>query len=569
MENFTFKNILVLVLVAAVSPVFAQFTDCLEYDLTDFEYGFEFWEDGGGDVLLEEDPNGMGTCALLRDNSGQASSIYTYNLPLSGVTELRLSFTFKFESMEMGEDLILDFSVDAGENWGTVATWVSGEGVENDVMYNEEFEFTGFFTNRTRFRFRADGSSNYDRVLIDDILMEVCDQGCVMNAPCDDGDGCTTGDKYDADCNCVGVEEDTDGDGVCDFFDQCNDLNDMLIGTPCDDGDACTFDDMYTADCDCLGEEVDADGDGFCAAEDPDDQNSCVPDAAFCNSTCLELIIDNFESGLGNWNDGGTDCTLSFFNGFENSNSLRLRDNSGASSSAFTDAFDLSGYTHGKVEFSYLVTGMSFNESFLFELSLDGGNSWEVVETWSSMIDFTLNQQFTSLIQFEAAFTETTRFRFRSDASSNADRVYIDNITIAACHMNEGGDGDNGLGFMAQTNVGQNTFAQAQEENLDVDTNIDTETSSEDVIENSFIAYPNPVSDVLNISLNVNANTTIQSNIYSLNGQIMMQSFIPQTGLSKGLNDIKVDLTGLEKGAYILKVKMDDKIQTKKIIVLE
>jgi len=560
MENFTFKNIIIILLAAGVSPLFAQFTDCVDYDLTDFEYGFEFWEDGGADVMLEEDPSGMGTCALLRDNSGAASSIYTYNLPLAGVTELKLSFTFKFESMEIGEDLILDFSVDAGQTWGTIETWVSGQNVENDVVYNEVFEFNGFFTNRTRFRFRADGSSNYDRVLIDDILMEVCNTGCVNNAPCDDSDPCTTDDKYDADCNCYGTFADSDGDGICNFDDQCEDLNDMLIGMSCDDGDECTTGDVYTNDCECRGVFADEDEDGFCSDEDPDDLDACVPDASFCNSVCTVMISDDFEAGLGSWNDGGTDCALSFFNGMDNSRSLRLRDNSGTSSSAFTDAYNLSDFTQGKLEFSYLVTGMSFKEDFFFELSLDGGNTWELIEKWAAIEDFQLNRRYNEIVYFETDFTANTRFRFRSDASSNADRVYLDEISISACMMIE-------QGMQSQNNEGQNAFAQAEttdenERELEIET-------QETVIESSLEVYPNPVADVLNLSLKGNLNTNIESSIYSISGQLMMHSFVPADGLKKGANTYQVDLSELEKGAYFLKIKMDDKIQTKKIIVLE
>ena len=38
---------------------------------------------------------------------------------------------------------------------------------------------------------------------------------------CNDGEVCTTGDVYDSDCNCSGVEQDSDGDGVCDANDVC------------------------------------------------------------------------------------------------------------------------------------------------------------------------------------------------------------------------------------------------------------------------------------------------------------------------------------------------------------
>ncbi|WP_235299537.1 zinc-dependent metalloprotease [Portibacter marinus] len=113
---------------------------------------------------------------------------------------------------------------------------------------------------------------------------------------CDDGDPCTTGDVYDANCNCIGTPEpDSDGDGVCDAEDVCPGFDDGLIGTSCDDGDACTVNDIYGADCNCTGSLADSDGDGICDGEDVcpgfddaiDSDGDGVPDG--CDLDCQEL----------------------------------------------------------------------------------------------------------------------------------------------------------------------------------------------------------------------------------------------------------------------------------------
>ena len=57
---------------------------------------------------------------------------------------------------------------------------------------------------------------------------------------------------------------DTDGDGICDFADQCPGLDDALIGTPCDDGDPCTINDVYTLDCNCVGDLIDQNNNNIC-----------------------------------------------------------------------------------------------------------------------------------------------------------------------------------------------------------------------------------------------------------------------------------------------------------------
>ncbi len=53
--------------------------------------------------------------------------------------------------------------------------------------------------------------------------------------------------------SCDENSPDQDGDGVCDLFDICPDLDDKLIGTACDDGDPLTSDETYSDSCICEG----------------------------------------------------------------------------------------------------------------------------------------------------------------------------------------------------------------------------------------------------------------------------------------------------------------------------
>ncbi|MCR9102957.1 MAG: fibronectin type III domain-containing protein [bacterium] len=64
---------------------------------------------------------------------------------------------------------------------------------------------------------------------------------------------------------------DTDGDGICDFADQCPGLDDALIGTPCDDGDPCTINDVYTPDCNCVGDLIDQNNNNICDLDETAD----------------------------------------------------------------------------------------------------------------------------------------------------------------------------------------------------------------------------------------------------------------------------------------------------------
>lgn len=95
--------------------------------------------------------------------------------------------------------------------------------------------------------------------------------------PCDDGNDCTVGDVFDANCNCVsGTVQDVDGDGVCDIDDICPNGDDTIdtdgdgtpdacdtingctdVGKPCDDDNPNTTNDVILADdCSCAGTPV-------------------------------------------------------------------------------------------------------------------------------------------------------------------------------------------------------------------------------------------------------------------------------------------------------------------------
>jgi len=269
-----------------------------------------------------------------------------------------------------------------------------------------------------------------------------CDEGCDEGEACEDGDPCTINTVYDADCNCGGGESlpDSDGDGTCDDEDLCPDFNDNLIGALCDDGDACTIGETYDADCGCSGGTyVDNDGDGFCIGEDPDDNDACNPNpnAEACSS-CDEVDFDDLENGYGFWNDGGSDCYWYNGNANSGSRSIRIRDNSGVNSSLYSDAMNLSSYLSVNVSFTYLPVSMENNEDFFLEYSLNGGSSYTIAEEWNSGTEFVNNTRYFESVTISGIeFSANTVIRFRCDASANSDQIYLDDILIEGCYTLE------------------------------------------------------------------------------------------------------------------------------------
>jgi len=97
---------------------------------------------------------------------------------------------------------------------------------------------------------------------------------------CNDNNDCTVNDTYNSNCQCVGIFQDSDNDGVCTNVD-CND-NDASIpttpGTTCNDNDPNTTNDVIQADeCTCAGTPTD----GYCASQGNNTQYEFIQSVNF------------------------------------------------------------------------------------------------------------------------------------------------------------------------------------------------------------------------------------------------------------------------------------------------
>lgn len=151
-------------------------------------------------------------------------------------------------------------------------------------------------------------------------------------------------------------------------------------------------------------------------------------------TNCTQLIYDDFESGLGNWNDPGSDCArINNSNFSSNGNfSLRLRDNSNTSNST-SNVLDLSLSDTVIVEFSFMANSMEVGEDFWLQMSTNGGASFTLVQDWISGVDFSNNIRYYERVEIVGPLTSNTRFRFVCDATANGDQVYFDEISISSC----------------------------------------------------------------------------------------------------------------------------------------
>jgi len=203
------------------------------------------------------------------------------------------------------------------------------------------------------------------------------------------------------------------------------------VGAACDDGDACTTGDVYDANCICAGTYTDADGDGVCIGDDSNDNDPCVPNTCGGNG-CTVYNSESFETDWGIWNNGGNDVGTDAVYANTGTYCVRLRDDSGQASSIYTDMLDLSTYVSLDISFSFFASSMETGEDFFLEMSTNGGSSYTTIQSWVSGTDFINGTRYDETVSV-SGLSSTTVFRIRCDASANNDRVYIDDVVIEDC----------------------------------------------------------------------------------------------------------------------------------------
>lgn len=174
---------------------------------------------------------------------------------------------------------------------------------------------------------------------------------------------------------------------------------------------------------------------------------------------CEEVVVNSndFESGWGIWNDGGSDARRSLTDAeFANSGNycVRIRDNS-STSFITSDVLDLSSFDEVNIDLNFLPVSMdNASEDFWLQISTDGGSSWDIVRDWDAGIDFNNNERVFETVQIAGPFSADTKFRFRVDASGNSDWIYLDDVVIRGCSTNGAQNQAPTALFLASTLIG-------------------------------------------------------------------------------------------------------------------
>jgi len=257
------------------------------------------------------------------------------------------------------------------------------------------------------------------------------------------------------------------------------------------------------------------------------------------NAQCSwhDAHYSDYESGWDIWHDGGSDCYRynsllgSIFNWLKGKSnySLRLRDNSGRYSSTFTRDLDFTHTESAKVDFAYHTENFSGQEDFFLEYSLDGGRSWKHGHKYVHNQHFVNKKKNIVSAIINAKFTKLTKFRFRCDASSNYDRLYIDNVKIKTC-----GGGYSGI---------QEEKTQSRSKSIEI--------SNEASLDADITIFPNPAFNAVNFNMEGLVGTEdVQISVISMNGQAIHDTHHDVLETSK----MRLDVSTYANGMYMLRI---------------
>jgi len=333
----------------------------------------------------------------------------------------------------------------------------------------------------------------------------------------------------------------------------------VIPGTTCQVG--CYVGATWDNNCNCTGGTIiDGDGDGECASEDPDDTDPCIPDSndPLCGgggTVCTTLLDNDFESGYQGWADGGSDCRRSINDAvYANSGSycVRLRDNTN-SSVVTSPTLNSTNCDIMELTFSFIAANMEPNEDFWLQISSNNGASWTTIESWASGVEFQNGVREFETIQIAPPLNTTTKIRFRCDASNNGDYIYIDDVFLEKCILTNVTDGGvEGLSADDATEVDLDFLEMEVEER-------------EGSAEQSVKIYPNPSKRGTEMFITLSQSEKVLGfDVMNLTGQrVLRQQW------NSDLTTMKIPVSMLNNGTYLLRLQTSDGIITKKFIILE
>jgi len=321
-----------------------------------------------------------------------------------------------------------------------------------------------------------------------------------------------------------------------------------LAGNQCDDGDPCTTGETFDASCNCTGGTyTDNDNDGYCVGNDTDDSDPCIPvqqaSCQGCDQTVIGSFTNGFESNISDWSSAGGDNTSwtrqsgptpsartgpdaayegSYYMFIESSGTgypykiatlispcIEL---TSLSSPTLSFAYHMFGSTMGSIKVS-VMNSTTGQISEVFNKAGNKGNQW-LTET-ISLSNFD-GQTIQILIEGK------TGFSYRSDMA-------VDDIRI--------------------TNNAGAHLRIAETRNADVAATLDIDLEQEIV---DMKLYPNPAKDYVNISIE---SSLAGEAVMAISNQLGQTISVEKINLSEGKMEKVVNVSRLVEGMYFVTIQ--------------
>ena len=257
------------------------------------------------------------------------------------------------------------------------------------------------------------------------------------------------------------------------------------------------------------------------------------------------ISSEDFESGWGIWNDGGSDASLYTGGTYAHQGSAALNiENNSSSSVVTTNDLSLSAYADLKVDFWFMPVGMNNGHDFWLQVSTDGGSNYTTVQSWvidgSNYQNDNFYQESVELLGY--GLNDQTRVRFRCDGNNDSDDVYLDEIVISA------------------KGSASRTTSEAE--------------PSQALLLQSRVSkiYPNPVKGKMLVEYELADDSHVVISVLNLSGQVIAQ--LENGPRRAGAHTLEWDALStsgapLPKGMYLVRFNLNGENQVKRILISE
>lgn len=265
------------------------------------------------------------------------------------------------------------------------------------------------------------------------------------------------------------------------------------------------------------------------------------------------ITYDDFESDYGNFTGGGVNCTR-YYGEFAHQGScaMDLQDNTTTSVMTSTEGHDVSLFTYMEVDFWFMMVQLEAGEDFWLQYSSDGGANWETVAAWRVTPGLQDNNKFyhkvVKLRRNAVKFTSDAKIRFRCDASSEYDDVYIDQV------LWRGLNGGSGL----DTEIADAWAPESAQ--MDTDPTLPEAVALDQ-------NFPNPFNPSTSVAFVLPEASDVKLMVFNVLGQEV--ATLAEGRYPAGRHLVQWDAQGKASGTYFYRLQSGNKVQTRSMVLLK